>query len=189
LYGGEALKKTPKRLTREEWLHRALMMLGKGSVSDIKINRLARELGINKSGFYWHFKNRNDLLEQLLAYWTHELTEVVTSNLELEKVEPRERLCRTAEMIIDYDLTRYEASIRQWALTDDMAGQAVEKVTKIRTGFVSQALAELGFKGDDLEIRATLFVCYHTWEKLMFSDITENRRHKLVRKRVELLTS
>jgi AcrR family transcriptional regulator len=121
-------------------------MLGKGSVSDIKINRLARGLGINKSGFYWHFKNRNDLLEQLLAYWTHELTEVVTSNPEFVKLEPRERLCRTAEMIIDYDLTRYEISIRQWALTSDLAGQAVKKVNEIRLDFVSRTLAELGFE-------------------------------------------
>ncbi len=176
-------------VSKAEWLAAALKLLGKGSVSDIKINRLARELGINKSGFYWHFKNRDELLEQLLAYWAHELTEVVTSDLEFVKLEPRERLCRTAEMIIDYDLTRYEASIRQWALTDDMAGQTVKKVTKIRMNFVSQALAELEFEGDDLEMRAMLFVCYHTWEKLMFSDITENRRHQLVRKRVELVTS
>jgi AcrR family transcriptional regulator len=185
------MNKKPGRhgVSKAEWLAAALNMLGKGSVSDIKINRLARELGINKSGFYWHFKNRDDLLEQLLAYWTHELTEVVTSNLKFVKLEPRDRLCRTAEMIIDYDLTRYEVSIKQWALTDDTARQAVKKVTKIRMDFVSQALAELGFEGDDLEMRAMLFVCYHTWEKLMFSDITDNRRRELVRKRVELLTS
>jgi AcrR family transcriptional regulator len=185
------MNKKPGRhgVSKAEWLAAALTMLGKGSVFDIRINRLARALGINKSGFYWHFKNRDDLLEQLLAYWAHELTEVVTSNLELEKLEPRERLCRTAEMVIDYDLARYEVSIRQWAQTDDRAGQAVKKVTNIRVDFVSQALAELGFEGDDLEMRAMLFVCYHTWEKLMFSDITDNRRRELVWKRIELLTS
>jgi AcrR family transcriptional regulator len=176
-------------VSKAEWLAAALKMLGKGSVSDIKINRLAGALGINKSGFYWHFKNRDDLLEQLLDYWTHELTEVVTSNPEFVKLEPRERLRRTAEMIIDYDLTRYEISIRQWALTNDLAGQAVKKVNEIRLDFVSRTLAELGFEGDDLEMRAMLFVCYHTWETPMFRDITENRRRELIRKRVDLLTS
>jgi AcrR family transcriptional regulator len=119
-------------VSKAEWLAAALKMLSRGSVSDVKINRLARGLGINKSGFYWHFKNRDDLLEQLLAYWAHELTEVVTSNPEFLKLEPRERLCRAAEMIIDYDLTRYEISIRQWALTSDLAAQVVKEVNEIR---------------------------------------------------------
>ena len=176
-------------VSKAEWLAAALTMLGKGSVSDIKVNRLARSLGINKSGFYWHFKNRDDLLEQLLAYWTHELTEVVTSNPEFLKLEPRERLCRTAEMIIDYDLTRYEISFRQWALTNDLASQAVKKVNEIRLEFVTRTLAELGFEGDDLEMRAMLFVCYHSWETLTFSHIAENRRRELIQKRVDLLTS
>ena len=176
-------------VSKAEWLSAALDMLGKGSVSDVKIEKLAQTLGINKSGFYWHFKNRADLLEQLLAYWTHELTEVVTSNSELLKLEPRERLCRAAEMIIDYDLTRYEISIRQWALTNDLADQAVNKINEIRLDFVSQTLAELGFEGDDLQMRAMLFVCYHSWETPMFRDITENRRRELIQKRIELLTS
>jgi hypothetical protein len=47
---------------------------------------------------------------------------------------------------------------------------------------------ELGFEGDDLEMRAMLFVCYQTWETPMFRDITENRRRELIQKRVDLLT-
>ena len=176
-------------VSKAEWLSAALDMLGKGSISDVNIEKLAQSLGINKSGFYWHFKNRVELLEQLLAYWTHELTEVITSNVELVKLEPRERLCQVAEMIIDYDLTRYEISIRQWALTNDQAGQAVNKVDKARLAFVSQTLAELGFEGDDLQVRALLFVCYHTWETPMFRDINEDRRRNLIQKRIELLTS
>jgi AcrR family transcriptional regulator len=176
-------------VSKAEWLSAALDMLGKGSVSDVKIEKLAQTLGINKSGFYWHFKNRADLLEQLLAYWTHELTEVVTSNSELLKLEPRERLCRAAEMIIDYDLTRYEISIRQWALTNDLAGQAVNKINEIRLDFVSQTLVELGFEGDDLQMRSMLFVCYHTWETPMFRDVTENHRRELIQKRIKLITS
>lgn len=185
------MKRGPGRqgVSKDEWLAAALDVLGEGSISDIKIERLAKTLGINKSGFYWHFKNRAELLRQLLAYWTHELTEVITSNPEFAELEPRDRLCRTAELIIDFDLTRYEVSIRQWAMTDDIAGQAVNNVNKFRLDFVSQALAELGLEGDDLEMRAMLFVCYHTWERSMFLDITENRRRELIQKRIDLLTS
>jgi hypothetical protein len=94
-----------------------------------------------------------------------------------------------AEMIIDYDLTRYEIVIRQWALQDAEAARAVRKANRLRLEFARNALSELGFKGDDLEVRAMLFVCYHSWESPMFREISRKRRRELITKRIELLTS
>jgi hypothetical protein len=94
-----------------------------------------------------------------------------------------------AEMILDYDLTRYEIAIRQWALQDAEAARAVRKANRLRLEFARNALSELGFKGDDLEVRAMLFVCYHSWESPMFREISRKRRRELITKRIELLTS
>ena len=91
-------------------------------------------------------------------------------------------------MILKYDLTRYEISIRQWALWNPMAARAVRKVNRIRFNFIGKAFAELGFTGDDLEMRTMLFVCYHTWESPMFREISRKRRRELIAKRIELLT-
>jgi hypothetical protein len=55
--------------------------------------------------------------------------------------------------------------------------------------FVRDALSELGFTGDDLEMRSMLFVCYHTWELPMFREISRKRRRELIAKRIELLTA
>jgi hypothetical protein len=93
-----------------------------------------------------------------------------------------------AEMILDYDLTRYEIAIRQWALQDAAAARAVRKANRLRLEFARNALSELGFKGDDLEVRAMLFVCYHSWESPMFREISRKRRRELITKRIELLT-
>ncbi|MEN8800875.1 MAG: hypothetical protein ABF297_02765 [Thiogranum sp.] len=60
-------------------------------------------------------------------------------------------------MILDYDLTRYEIAIRQWALQDPEAARVVRKVNRFRLDFVRRALSELGFTDDDLEMRAMLF--------------------------------
>jgi hypothetical protein len=65
----------------------------------------------------------------------------------------------------------------------------VKKANRIRLDFVRGALTEPGFTGDDLDMRAMLFVCYHTWEGPMFREISRKRRRKLIAKRVELLTS
>ena len=74
-----------KRVSKAEWLQTALNLLDEEGVEAIRVERLARELGISKSGFYWHFKDRDDLRSQILDYWVHEFNEVVTANPTLQE--------------------------------------------------------------------------------------------------------
>jgi len=145
-------KKVRRGISKAEWLEAGLQSLSEEGVAGVAVEKLAKSLGIAKAGFYWHFKNRDDLLRQLLDYWTHEITEVVTSNPELLALKPKSQLILAAEMILDYDLTRYEIAIRQWALQDAGAARAVKKANRLRLDFARKALSELGFKGEDLEI-------------------------------------
>ena len=67
-------KKARRGVTKAEWLEAGLEFLARGSVTSITVEGLAKHLGIAKSGFYWHFKNRDELLQELLKYWLHEIT-------------------------------------------------------------------------------------------------------------------
>lgn len=180
---------TRRRRSRADWLQAGLECLASGSVEAVTVERLARSLGIAKSGFYWHFRSRDDLLRQMLDHWLHELTEVVSENQQVLAMEPRLRLVTTAEMILTYDLASLDMAIRQWALDDRLAARAVRKANRVRLGFVTKALSELGFEGDELEMRAMLFVGYHTSEGAMFPEVSRTRRRELIERRVELLTS
>ena len=175
-------------VSKTEWLEAGLQALGDSSVAALTVEGLAKSLGIAKAGFYWHFKNRDDLLRQILDHWTHEITEVITANPEILILKPKTRLIRAAEIIHDYKLTRYEIAIRQWALQDREAARAVKKSNRLRLDFVRTAFAELGFKGEDLEIRTMLFVCYHSWESPMFREISRKRRREHIAKRIDILT-
>lgn len=184
-----ANKRSRRGVTRAEWLDMALKTASKKGFVGLTVQELARSLGIAKAGFYWHFRDRDELLRQLLDYWVHEITEVITKNVEVLALEPKSRLMRTAEIILENDLTRYEIAIRQWALEDREAARAVRQANRIRLDFVRGGFSELGFENDDLEMRAMLFTCYHTWESPMFGDISRKRRRELIAKRIELLTS
>lgn len=175
-------------VSKTEWLEAGLQALGDSSVAALTVEGLAKSLGIAKAGFYWHFKNRDDLLRQLLDHWTLEITEVITANPEILTLKPKTRLIRAAEIIHDYKLTRYEIAIRQWALQDKEAARAVKKSNRLRLDFVRMAFSELGFKGEDLEIRTMLFVCYHSWEAFMFREISRKRRRAQIAKRIDFLT-
>jgi AcrR family transcriptional regulator len=62
-----------KVLGREEWLRAARLALLKGGVEEVRVERLARNLHVTKGSFYWHFRDREELLEALLREWEEEL--------------------------------------------------------------------------------------------------------------------
>lgn len=176
------------RVSRNDWIETALAVLRSDGVEAIRIEDLAGRLDISKSGFYWHFENRRDLLLHLLDYWAHEFTEVVSDNPEIQKLGPRQRLQTTMEMILDLDLTEYDLSMRAWAARDPVVARRVGRVNRKRLEFIRQAFAELGFEGEALEMRTRLFFCYHSWERTTFSRESKKALRALIPRRLELLT-
>jgi AcrR family transcriptional regulator len=177
-----------KRTTRDEWLSAALKLLGEKGVDGVKVERLARILGVSKGGFYWHFKNRRDFLKYLLDFWRHEYTEVVIENPDIRKGSPESRLHKVMNMIDEYELTKYEIPMRAWATHDPVAYQAVQEVYNIRMKTLRKIFSDLGFEGDDLEMRTRLFVCYHSWERPMYPGDSKRRLNRLQKLRLSLLT-
>lgn len=47
----------------------------------MRVERLARDLKVTKGSFYWHFKDREELLELLLREWELELLHDITPRL------------------------------------------------------------------------------------------------------------
>lgn len=176
-----------RRVRRQDWLEAGLEALAAEGPEALRIDRLAKTLGVARSGYYWHFASRDEFVEALLRFWVHEYTEVVTGNRELLKTDPRDRLRRTAEMVDRYDLARWDLPLRTWALGEPRAARAMKEVTRLRLDFVRRALGELGFGGEDLEMRAHLFVGYHSWERATFRELSAARRAQLRSVRLDLL--
>jgi AcrR family transcriptional regulator len=182
-------KPKKKRVSKAEWLTCALEVLASEGIQGVRVERLARELGIAKSGFYWHFRNRRDLLQSLCDYWTHEFTAIITENPELLEGDPKKRLYDTMCLILDHDLTKYDLAIRGWAAHDPAAAKAVRSVYRMRLDFVRSIFSDIGFRGRQLEMRTRLFVAYHSWEETMFDDLTKDERRQLLRLRHKFLVA
>jgi AcrR family transcriptional regulator len=177
--------KNMKHVSKDQWLAKALDTLGSKGVEAIKIERLAKELNISRSGFYWHFKNRQDLLDHLLDYWVSEYTGVVTDNPDIIKLDPKKRLFTVMEIIRDKQLAKYDLAMTSWAKLDSQVHKIVKRVVKMRFDYIRSIFADLGFEGDELEMRARLFVCYHSWESTMFPDLSNHKNSKLKKLRHE----
>jgi len=180
-------KPRQQRRSRADWLEAGLVALESQGVEGVRVEGLARALTIAKSGFYWHFKDRAEILNEMLEFWAHEYTEVVTSNAKLRALDPEKRLFLTANMILEHNLTRYDLPFRAWAQTDASVMAQLKEVYGKRLAWLRQIFKELGFVGDELEMRARLFVCYHTWEQIMFPGQSKSRAKRLIKHRVALL--
>ena len=176
-----------KRISKDQWLTSALETLESSGVEAVKIERLAKGFGISRSGFYWHFKNRRDLLDHLLDYWVSKYTDVVTDNPDLLRLDPKKRLLNTMEMIRDKKLAKYDLAMTLWARLDPQVNRVVKKVVKMRLDYLRVIFAELGFEGDELEMRVRLFLCYHAWEDIMFPDLSVRKHSKLLKLRHKYL--
>jgi AcrR family transcriptional regulator len=103
-----------------DWIAAAREMLIEGGISAVQISPLAGRLGVTRGGFYWRFKNRQDLLDQLLLDWENSNARHFLNRL-AEAGTPRERMDRLIDLWMEerqFD-PRLEAAIRQWALIDE----------------------------------------------------------------------
>lgn len=62
-----------KGLGREDWLKAARIALLNGGIDEVRVERMACHLRVTKGSFYWHFKDRDELLDVLLREWEEEL--------------------------------------------------------------------------------------------------------------------
>jgi AcrR family transcriptional regulator len=157
-----------KRVTRDQWLAKALEVFARTGEGGLHVEKLARELGIAKSGFYWHFRDREDLLDNLFEYWNYEYNDTVMRNPKVVDSAPRERLHAVMTVVFDQNLTEYESSLQSWARKDADIARRYQRALKRRKEFVLDALAELGFEGEAAEMRARSFLSYLITERAAF---------------------
>ena len=179
-----ANNKNQPRRKKSDWLGAALAVLEAEGVGGVRVERLARDLNVAKSGFYWHFKNRQDLCDELLTYWEHEFTGVVTSNVELAVLPPADRLLRAMQMVWEYDLGRFDLAFRAWAQGQPEILDRVNRIYEKRLSFARTIFRELGFTGAELEMRTYLWVGYHSWERITFPEWSKEKAKRFIKRRV-----
>jgi AcrR family transcriptional regulator len=176
-----------KRLSREDWHAAALEVLKHEGVEKVSVVRIARDLGVTSGSFYWHFKDRNELLHGLLDFWVRTQTEAI-----LEKVDqgtPSEQLLKLMDILSLGDEARYEVAVRAWAGFDNMAAEVVQSTDKRRIEWVRSRFIELGFSSVEAEMRARLFVYHQLAEPMVLFREPKNKRKEIIKLRHRLLTS
>ena len=178
-----------RRLGRDDWLVQALEVLQAEGIRGVRVERLARDLGVTKGSFYWHFKSRDDLFASLLDHWARVWTASVIDEARGLELPPREKLERLLEQVTRRRMGRYDLAVRAWAAFDERAAETVRRVDACRLEFMEEVLRDMGFVGDQLAMRARAILYYQTAELSMRLGDTADDRLRLLPPRVELMTT
>ncbi len=178
-----------KRLDRYDWLMQGIETLRNCGIDAVRVEPMARLLGVTKGSFYWHFKDRGEFLDGLLEYWETEMTEKISVHVVHAQGEPKKQLLALLEHIVNEEINRYDAAVRAWALYDERAAEVVRRVDERRLAYVCQLFLDMGFSPEQADIRSRMSYHYVVGEYTAFvKDPTRAERLAHVRLRHQLLT-
>ncbi len=124
----------------------------------VRVERLAEALGVTKGSFYWHFKDRNALLEALLEAWQMQATYAIIDQVEANGGDCRARLTTLFTIVARVD-GRLDRAIRTWAEQDPSARNALDQVDSRRLAYLETLFLGMGFSLPAANARARLV--YH----------------------------
>jgi AcrR family transcriptional regulator len=157
---GMATRSGKALLTRDDWTRVALEAVRTGGgIEAIAVDRLAKQLGATRGSFYWHFKDREDLVRATLELWEREhTTELIP---EAEAIEdPVERLRWVFHEVYEQPVDRIEIALAS-AGDDPLVAPALARVTRARVAFLRAIFAELGLDDEEAAARAWLAYAFY----------------------------
>jgi AcrR family transcriptional regulator len=172
-------RKKRKPLGREIWLDTARKALVEEGTAGVEINKLAKRLGVSRGGFYWFFKSRKQLLDELLAYWADTSTVLFERILQASRHDGMRAYKEITYLWInesEYD-PKWDGAVRDWARTSTAVLKVVQSVDDRRIAYLEQMFLTLGYKGKDAHIRARIM--YYHQVGYYALGVRESRKQRL----------
>lgn len=108
----------------------------------MRVEVLARDLGVSKGSFYWHFRDRGELLEEMLGRWEQE--ELRWTGAE-DNTSPATRWAHVVAKAADPERIRTEVALRGWARRDSRVAARVAAIERKKAALIADVLRDVGF--------------------------------------------
>lgn len=147
----------PTRTPRPTWIEAGLQALAAGGPDAVRIEPLAKSLGVTRGGFYWHFDDRGALLEEMLDAWERRVIDEVIERIDAEGGDARARLWRLFTLAgARRELLTIELAIRDWARRDETVAARLRRVDNRRMDYLRSLFGDFCAGEDDVEARCLL---------------------------------
>jgi AcrR family transcriptional regulator len=177
---------------RAKWIEAGLAALARGGIEEVRVEVLAKDLGVTKGGFYRRFADRRALLAAMLEAWAHGRVAAIKQHAKLDGVSARERLRELVRLYSETVNPRgmaVELAIRQWSRVDAMAAAGVGQVDAARLKNVATLYRALGFRTEQAEAQALLLYSFIFGQSFLQINDRPRRRKQLIAACSDALTA
>jgi AcrR family transcriptional regulator len=176
------------RTTREQWIEEGLRALAEGGPEAVRVEALAKRLGVTKGGFYGSFTDREALLTAMLDTWERESTDEVLDRVEREGGNSRTKITRAGVLTFSDDrLLPIDLAIRDWARRDETVAARLRAVDNRRMGLLREMIATFCTDPDEVEARSLLAFCLAIGEHFLVADHGDRSRAQVLGRAADLL--
>src|SRR5215467_9275850 len=127
----------PRRFICDDWVTAAVAAIANGGLAAVGVEPLAARLGATKGSFYWHFENRDALLEAAIGRWEKETTTDVVAEVTVAHDAPASQFRRlVADVIERAEQDRVGPALLASAAHPAVA-PAIERVTSVRLSLIA----------------------------------------------------
>jgi len=153
-----ALTRTP----RSSWIDEGLRAIAAGGPDAVRIETLARALGVTKGGFYWHFDDRRALLEEMLDTWERVGVDEVIERVESDGGDARAKLRRLFAIAASGDeVLRTDLAVRDWSRREESVAERLQRVDNRRMDYMRSLFG--CFCPDEDEVEARCMLAFSVW--------------------------
>jgi AcrR family transcriptional regulator len=165
------------QLDRQSWIDAAIDVLAEDGVDGLRVETLAKRCKVTKGSFYWHFKDRRDLLNAVLETWkAGRIADIVKQT----RAEPGNEVARIHHVIDVYSAARnrrgirIELALRDWARRDATASAVVAEVDAVRLDCAKKLFVASGLPEQEAAGRSMLLYAYVFGQSLMHYESFAN---------------
>ncbi len=142
------------RLTAHDWARAALAAVGEQGLPGVAVEPLAARLGATKGSFYWHFANRDALVEAALELWEQTHTDAI-----IEAVDGAGSPAAVLRALFDRVMYGGGGAIEVTLLAaadHPLVGPAMRRVVSRRLDYIRDQFLALGCDRAEADRRALL---------------------------------
>jgi AcrR family transcriptional regulator len=162
--------------------------LGAGGPDAVRVEALAKELGVSKGGFYWHFDDRQALIEETLDSWEKTGTEDVIVSVDSESTDPRARLRRLYELApTAKGMFAVELALRDSSRRDPAIARRIRRVDERRMTYLRSIFRQLSPAEDAAEARALLAYSLFVGTYFIASTQGKKKRAEILQRAIDQL--
>ena len=180
-----AMARTP----RDRWITEGLQALGTGGPGAVRVELLARRLGVTKGGFYGYFGSRAALMDEMLDAWERTSVDEVIESVEGAGGEAKAKLHRLSALAGGRrgETLKIDLAVRDWARRDRRVARRLKRVDNRRMDYLRSLFGALDLDEDEVEVRCLLFYALWIGSHFIASDHRGRTRSEIVKLALERL--